>query len=312
MSVQLVESSSRRRRDLLSTTIDSGVTATVLDQDNENHTWATISVGEGQGLLTLIVSVAGQNTSFPVSFAPPNVTFLDPNRAVTKGGANLTLHGTNFGTGSDFEIIFNGPDDSADDDDYTWSSNDDDDGVVDYTHTSITFLSPEGAQSGILNVTLTVADQTSDPVSFSFEPAVIYYLADDVDYTELGTDCNPRSSSGCGLTTAGGYDIAIVGENFGVDGGGQTLWFDGVALASSEYTVSDHTLITFTVPQGTGVNVPVVVQSGRSTSNTVYFSYDPPYITQISPNEPDAAGDTLEICESHPFSAFPFLLRPQG
>lgn len=251
-----------------------------------------------------MVNVSGQITTFPIAYAPPNLTMLDPAFAATAGDTNLTLYGHNFGTGSDFSIRFSGRNDNADDDDYLWeylvgTDNDDDDSgtVFSLDHERIKFASPEGQQEQVINVSLTVSGQTSNVLSFNFESPVITFLADPDDTSAaLGSNCMRYSADGCGLTTDGGYTVAIMGENFGVSG--QTVYFDGAALDSSDVTYVSHTEMEFTVPQGVGKNLEVYVVVGTLTSNTVYFDYDPPFITQISPNEPDASGETMEICES--------------
>ena len=48
-----------------------------------------------------------------------------------------------------------------------------------------------------------------------------------------------------------------------------------------------------TVPRDIGVDIPVSVGVGDYKSPPAYFSYDPPFISRISPQEPDAAGDRI-------------------
>jgi hypothetical protein len=58
---------------------------------------------------------------------------------------------------------------------------------------------------------------------------------------------------------------------------------------------SSHTDIIFRLPPGAGAEIPVFVRVGAKSSNVVYFSYDMPRITQISPSVFDAEGDVLEV-----------------
>lgn len=61
-------------------------------------------------------------------------------------------------------------------------------------------------------------------------------------------------------------------------------------------------MIKILVPEGTGMHVPIYVEIDTShgaavvmTSNTLGFSYDPPYLNYITPNTPNANGDTISI-----------------
>lgn len=100
----------------------------------------------------------------------------------------------------------------------------------------------------------------------------------------------------CNLTTQGGSILGIVGESFG--NSGARVYFDGVELAFKQLLVTSHTVITFSLPPGTGTSIPVTVRVGTKLSNTVYFDYDMPRITQISPAIFDAEGDVLEVSQS--------------
>ena len=75
-------------------------------------------------------------------------------------------------------------------------------------------------------------------------------------------------------------------------------------------TVLSHTKLAFAVPPGTGARIPVQVEIDSTggggddddemyESNKLHFAYDPPYISYISPNTPDAEGDTLSIYGSN-------------
>ena len=73
-----------------------------------------------------------------------------------------------------------------------------------------------------------------------------------------------------------------------------------------DITVISHLMLAFNVPDGTGggIDLSVEIDSGSATSksiitdytsNSLKFAYDPPYMTYVSPNTPNAEGDTISI-----------------
>ena len=112
--------------------------------------------------------------------------------------------------------------------------------VLEYSHEKIVFTSPEGQSSVSLDVNLTVGGQTANMVSFTFDAPQLHYVADattsssgtTTTYTPLieatstytnmtyTPTCERSSEEGCGLTTAGGYTVALVGSNFGLSNAG--------------------------------------------------------------------------------------------
>ena len=66
--------------------------------------------------------------------------------------------------------------------------------------------------------------------------------------------------------------------------------------------IVSHTTLKLLVPEGTGMHVPVTLEIDTSrhgasvlTSNTLDFHYDPPYLSYLTPNTPDANGDVISI-----------------
>ena len=169
----------------------------------------------------------------------------------TNGMVNITLEGENFGIGSDYEIsivdngdmktrpvnniaLFNAVNPEFE---FTEFSAE----MVDYSHHSVTFTIPPGQneKNEDLDLQITVAGQVSNSVKFNYAPPKIDKIAmcfsdaltdvytgectkvkdDNGDWLdelpELGSDCDPLSEDGCGLSTSGGYTLALLGENFG-------------------------------------------------------------------------------------------------
>ena len=118
--------------------------------------------------------------------------------------------------------------------------------------------------------------------------------------------CIQNSEDGCFTltdsdkdSTSGGYTVVLKGSNFGSYD--QTVYWDGVDVTTlqdsdgndctvcllsdgtSTDTECDDSTIKFVVPAGVGKNIPVYIARGTiQSTTTVYFSYDPPYITDVS------------------------------
>ena len=283
---------------------------TVLDEDGDTvssitaavdpdytQTEMRVTVSEGQGKLQLQVNVSGQVDTFALTYQEPEITSISPASGPTTG-TNVTLTGTNFGTfvGTDVYTLSVGDDTTI--------------MVLESSHTSIVFAAPEGQSARPLDVNLTVGEQAANTVTFSYDTPELYhiadsdtyeplletYCADDVDDSCVSPSCDRYDEDGCGLSTDGGYEVALVGTNFGMAAAGvQTVYFDGGAMS---VTILSHTKALVTIPEGTGTNIPIAFEIGTGavmTSNELSFSYDPPYITEVSPNTPDAEGDTISI-----------------
>ena len=160
-----------------------------------------------------------------------------------------------------------------------------------YSQDSLTFRAPAGQCDAPMNLTLVVAGQPSVPLLFAFDEPEIAELS--LDGVPLGSDCQRASLAGCGLGTSGGYTVTITGANFGLDD--RAVLFGGEAVDADSVAFEDHERATFVVPAGVGAHVPVVVRVGGRESAPFFFAYDPPFVTSITPNQFDAAGDLLEI-----------------
>jgi hypothetical protein len=279
------------------------IKATVL---RSNHSEAMVLLGPGEGQNMLLVNVSGQVTLTPLNYAPPNLTMVEPPSVPTAGGANVTVHGVNFGVGVAFTLRLWGPgdDESAGQEgcEHEWTEDDlalsaggdNPSGAIwHFGQGQLSFTAPVGQCDVAMNLTLKVAGQTSlQSLSFSYDLPTISMLSKD-GKVPLGRDCKRASDMGCGLLTSGGYTVTVTGANFGVES--QQVWFNGVQIADDEVEFLSHTECSFTVPAGSGPRVPVRVVVGSRSSAPFYFAYDPPYVTSFTPNEFDADADLIEI-----------------
>ena len=177
-----------------------------------------------------------------------------------------------------------------------------------WNDTTLVFYAPEGFGSG-LKVRVIVGQQYSaadTSVMFDYDPPEVYGAT---RYDRALTDCTPRqqcyyfgNTTQCKWAVAqcydtrGNYPLRVVGNNFGV----QTslsryteVSVGGRRCARDDRYPQSHIQLVCTVPQGLGDTLPVVVAVGvrvSAVTNASRFSYDPPVITSIMPNTPDAAG----------------------
>ena len=73
---------------------------------------------------------------------------------------------------------------------------------------------------------------------------------------------------------------------------------------TSKWCPTDYCCSACQMALGGGIPLFVAIDSGSATSksvvtdyesNVISFSYDPPFLTYVSPNTPDANGDTISI-----------------
>jgi hypothetical protein len=289
-----------------------------------NHTQIRCVVAAGQGAsLKVVVTINGQQSSSTVlySYDPPQVTSITPDHGPTSGLARgpLTadgvhrsngnkimqmLTGINFGTSG---YISYAPQDSSD---YLTSNatvpaaN-----IISWNDTSIVYYMPEGYGYSLF-VSVFVGQPSTRGVTFSYDPPAVlavtrYDLA--VDQCRVFHQCFHFGNitrcrdvpAGC-YDTIGGYLLELVGESFGDQsalfaftnvhvGTGACTFSTDMAVRS----VMSHTRLVCIVPSGLGENLPVTVSLGGRTSLVSaqsLFSYDPPVVSGISPNTPDAMG----------------------
>ncbi|KAH8055453.1 calcium ion binding protein [Aureococcus anophagefferens] len=263
----------------------AGQAATVAPGDNgavayEPPTLDAVSPAE---LPTLGGSVTF--ASIPLAFRASTLETLTPSAAKTTGGTALALNGSDFGIGSNVNVEFCCGWSSAGPvrfcSDVAFCGGDAELlEVTRFSQTAVGLLSPTGQAEGPLTVTLSACADIGDPATSACVEAA----------------CDRFSEGGCGLETAGGYEIAIVGANFGIEKprvvfGGVEVDDDDVRQPSGE--ASTHELLYFTVPRGVGAGLAVSVAVGDFVSPPRAFSYDPPYVSRIA--YPNAAGDRIQF-----------------
>jgi len=245
-----------------------------------------------------------------VMYATPVLVAVSPETARTDGGVSLVLSGTNLGVGSNYEV-------SLQSTTIVVNLN-----VTAYSASAISVLSPSGSANGPLRFSLTVCADSAvrstcldsdGNVFFHFSLPVIYYVASDEagvlsarfdsEYYDEALEATRTvkascdrfascSGGGCGLGTQGGYEVALVGANFGAEP--PRVELDGVDQKA--YSVADrstHSYVRFTVPKGFG-SLEITVSVGAATCS-IRFQYDAPCVTRAEPNNFDARGEIIQL-----------------
>ncbi|KAH8092803.1 calcium ion binding protein [Aureococcus anophagefferens] len=280
---------------------DRAVATSVVSHD---HSTIVLSVGAGQGRNDLTIDVAGQVAIEPYAYAAPVVASSSPDEAATEGG----IDGATLFSTADGSLV-----------------------VSSYATDAIELLSPEGEASGPMTVVVAACGSVDDPdscvasgeaVTFTFSPPKIYYVAVEAfdgsllrpfagcyvpegETEEVCVDascdrtaaCKGATLDGCDLRTRGGAEVVLYGANFGLSL--PTIVFDGAPvdaeLVSHDAGHSTHALVKFVLPAGSGRDLDVVVEAGGTASAAAAFAYDPPCVTSVYPNAPDASGSVLNI-----------------
>ena len=181
--------------------------------------------------------------------------------------------------------------------------------VVTYTDRTVTIVLP--AEQGPKNVTITVANQTSNAIAFRYDGPTIQW------------------STNVTIPTDGARSVTLTGANLGTRGATATVSYpamnvtlvpnrdsaasadDATANAAVTYTrgiddadcvvrAQTHDRIVVDVPAGMGVGVVLTVRVTTAltatgdvdvvTTNSVAFDYSPPEITDVVPNVLNARG----------------------
>jgi hypothetical protein len=146
-------------------------------------------------------------------------------------------------------------------------------------HTSVRCTVPAGVGTN-QPVVLTTGAQSSNSLSLSYNPPSLSSLT-------------PTSGS-----TAGGTTLTLQGTNFGASGAAVS-----VGGSACPVLTQSHTSLTCALPAGVGVNQLVRLAVGGQTSGTLSFSYDPPFITGLSPSSASTAGGTALTVSGTSFGA---------
>eukprot|EP00743_Colponemidia_sp_Colp-15_P002224 GILK01002410.1.p1 GENE.GILK01002410.1~~GILK01002410.1.p1 ORF type:complete len:1406 (-),score=292.87 GILK01002410.1:174-4391(-) len=210
---------------------------------SHNHTTVVAVTGAGQGFgHSIQVHVDGADSE-PAQFnyEPPHVDSISPATADPTSKAVVTVSGYNFGTFGDVSL----------------------DGVrcrvLHYSDESIQFQVPI-SQGQELRVTVTVSNQSSNSVSFSFTPPFVKSI---------------QPSKG---PTHGEFNMTLEGINFGSKG--------KVFIGGSECVVQSYSneRAVCTVMAGQGAGLDVYIRSSNQNSNKLQFSYLGPILKSIHPS----------------------------
>ena len=281
-----------------------------------NHTFIECIPPVGQGdNIEVKVSVDAQEDFAIIRYMMPTIESITPPTGPTSGlvdggrNVNITITGKNFG--KEGAVQFMG--DKTD--------------VVKYDHEEIIFLLPEGYgedvpvsvyPSGWNNI----GHGTATTV-FSYDIPVItsvFRVGNDNNRLE----CTPfercttfNGEQSCVLEhpdcfpTSGEVRVEVSGNNFGPS----ETWSNPMRnpppvrvniqghannVATEKSSTTPHTQLFFELPAGIGKDLFVrVLVDGRSSSlnpeDSVTFSYDPPRISNIMPNNPDAMGMPIQF-----------------
>lgn len=87
---------------------------------------------------------------------------------------------------------------------------------------------------------------------------------------------------------AGGTILTLVGTNFGI--------VNSIVTVGDQQCVINSigpNLLTCILPIGQSSSRPVVIFSGSSSSNALFFNYDPPTVFGVSPGSGNSEGNTI-------------------
>ena len=285
---------------------------TVVSYDTENHGWAQLHVGIGQGSNFVVVNSSGAVAKTPLSYPGPTLTAVAPDTAPTRGGTAMTLTGSDFGL--DPSVTF-----TCDSTFY---------GAVTSSATnSLVVSSPQGQGEGCDvrveacgDVSMPSSCLSSEAFRFNFSAPRLYYHANAETSESYAATCFAREgddaetcvaahcTDACGLGTEGGARIELRGDNFGRDP--PSVFFGNEASPSVAQPDDDnlkHEVVYAEVPPGAGT-VSLRVAAGGASSNAVPFRYDAPVVESVSPNAPVSGtasstwvggGESIEIYGSN-------------
>lgn len=286
------------------------------------------------------VRVGGQLSTVPgsYSYAAPVVMGVFPNHGPTSGRTAdgepivVTLVGANFGTSPTVALVGGIDNNGLPVGDISVPPAN----IVSFNHTVIRFQLPEGTGAAF-KIRVVAGEQSSlaaptpleqirfdyDPPSIAgvrradrtpaqCEPQIRCYNYQPYAGASIVQEC--RSEPADCFPTAGGYMIEVFGLSFGPSGARVRI---GGALCDDsnidDTFTNGHSAIFCRAPRGLGDNIPVTVETadGRisAPSPAATLSYDPPIITQLMPNTPNALGQQVEVRgKNFGFQEFPVTI----
>ena len=242
-----------------STQVFFGNTEAVIQTRSETSMVVVAPAGSGLDVLIIIRTSSGEDSNpfLNYDYNPPVLDDITPDHGATSGGNEVTLSGKNFMGNT--KVFFG--DMEAE--------------VMQNSHTHLVVVAPAG--SG-LNVPVVVK-------TLSGESLPIYYNYDEPVVQPVITSITPNHGP-----TSGGNQVTLSGMNFAGDI--QVLFGETVAPV----LMSSHTQLVVAVPAGSGLNVPVVVNTSSGGSAPFTYNYDAPVITSITPNHgPTSGGNQVTL-----------------
>ncbi|KAA0146769.1 hypothetical protein FNF29_07834 [Cafeteria roenbergensis] len=241
----------------------------VLEDAAENRFSLECQAPAGQGVGVAVVITRSGQPSLPDrgwAYAPPTVVSVLPSAGVATSGGRIVIHGSNFGAGG--AVVLSGVDVVVE----SWS------------HTQIVAL-VGGGQGQALPLTVSVAQQDSSPVPFSFAPPVVL-------------------SKLPAIPTSGSTALDIVGANFGATPPTVELVRQLGAPQEERLPCTvqsfNHTNMRLAIPEGVGQGWSLVVRvGGQWSTGGADFSFEAPSVGTINYNTsmglPTAGGTLLAV-----------------
>lgn len=301
---------------------------------SRNHTTIMCAAPAGDGVNhDVTVNIAGQAaTRLPaLSYAPPVITAINvTGEALTAGGFNFTITGTNFGVRADSSCVFmmwpyrpnmappncltranlaslaaqgaatNLRDDFLGEGELPgWR-------IRAQTHSTIIVTAPPGG--GVRQVAVTINGQTSGLVGFTYAPPVVYSMTPVMGGT-LGGDVVTLQGRNFGQAAVAAVNYGngplSIGDPLPMSGtrvdffhscvsnaivGSTGRAFPGTESCVGGHIVShSHTALAFKTLPGVGANKTVTVSVldgvGVSASNGAVWSFFPPTLNSVMPNQ---------------------------
>eukprot|EP01138_Halocafeteria_seosinensis_P013173 gb/GECG01013454.1/.p1 GENE.gb/GECG01013454.1/~~gb/GECG01013454.1/.p1 ORF type:complete len:1419 (+),score=134.27 gb/GECG01013454.1/:1-4257(+) len=274
---------------------------------SSNQTTIICIPPSGQGnKLPLNVTIEGQSSlpifiSYRKAWIDSVVPATGPTSGLSENGIpySITIYGSNFGSFG--QVYFESSPSPV--------SN------PEFNHSTITFRLPEGYGRDV-SVNVVVGGwgevSTLNEGSFSYDPPAV------TDVVRLAADgseafCRPTrrcivrgNNTHCYddhpdcFPTTGNVPVKIKGINFGSSLSAVKIFIgeNKCSIKGRKFSFISHTAVHCTLPSGWGSNLVVDVTVGGQSSASVdelYFSYDPPRISDVSPNVPDAEGAELRF-----------------
>ena len=247
-------------------TTQSGSTTTCPTAGNgygQQQIVCSLPAGVGTNLSVTVLSGGFSSNSLNFSYNPPSVISIQPSHAATDGGAIVTITGSSFGQSGTVTLagsacVQAGPGTS-------------------YADSLIQCQLAAGQGTGY-NATVTAAGQSVTVVNaFSYDAPTISSLV-------------PLYGP-----SIGGTVLTVIGTNFGSTA---VVTFNGTLNAATAQVCTQVGLgqsneqITCTVPRNQGPLIPVYVTVSGQQSQPLYFSYNAPTITTVTPLLANTDGST--------------------